>query len=306
MSFTITQAMIEQYRANVRMLAEQEQGLLRPICEVVPVTGKSFYGDRLAGSEAVTRTSRHGDSPFTPVTHSRRKGTIIDKEWGDFIDDQDTSKVIAEFKGKYVTKAVAAHNRAEDDLIIAALGGPAYGGEAGGTTINNYDAGECRVVQGDGTLATAGSDASDTTQTALTIAKIGLCGELLDEGEFRDMPRYFISNPYNKWQLLQVTEVKSSDYNTVKALANGAVDTFMGFKFIWTNRLLTHATDTGCIRSYACVGGAIALGIGQDVQSNIWQRSDKSGAWYCYASSSKGATRQEGPAVVEILLKKSA
>jgi len=307
MSFTITEAMVEQYRSNVRMLGEQQRALLRPICEVVSVVGKTFYGERLKGSEAVTRTSRHGDNPFTPVTHSRRKGTIIDKEWGDYIDEQDTSKVIVDFKGKYVVLGNQALNRAEDDLIIAALGGAAYAGEAGGTTVNNYDSGECRVINGDGTLVAAGSDASNTTETALTIAKLGLCGELLDEAQLPEgLTRYFIANAYNKWQLLQTTEVKSADYNTVKALAHGEVNTFMGFNFIWTERLLTHATDTGCARSYACVGGAIALGIGQENTGDLWQDTSKTKSWYCYNKFSKGATRQEGPAVIEILLKKSA
>ena len=36
--------------------------------------------------------------------------------------------------------------------------------------------------------------------------------------------------------LLGDTSVTSSDFNTVKALVQGDVDTFMGFKFIVTNR----------------------------------------------------------------------
>jgi len=307
MSFTITEAMVEQYRSNVRMLGEQQRALLRPICEIVSVVGKTFYGERLKGSEAVTRTSRHGDNPFTPVTHSRRKGTIVDKHWGDYIDEQDTSKVIIDFKGKYVLLGTQALNRCEDDMVIDALGGAAYAGESGGTTVNNYDAGECRIIQGDGTLATAGSDAAGTTETALTIAKLGLCGELLDEAQLPEgLQRYFVTNAYNKWQLLQTTEVKSADYNTVKSLAHGDVDTFMGFKFIWTERLKTHATDTGCCRSYAAVAGAIALGVGEENNADMWQDTGKQKSWYCYTKSSKGATRQEGPAVIEILLKKSA
>lgn len=307
MSFTVTQAMVEQYSANVRMLGEQQRALLRPIVEIKDVVGRSFYGDNLKGSEAVTRSGRHTDNPYTPVTHGRRKGTIIDKEWGEYIDRQDTSKCITEFQGKYVQLGVQANNRAEDDLVIAALGGIAYVGEEGDTAVNNYDAGECRIMQGDGVLATAGSDASNTTETALTIAKLALCGELLDEAQLPEgLQRYFITNAYNKWQLMQTTEVKSSDYNTVKALANGNIDTFMGFKFIWTERLLTHTTDTGCIRSYACVQGCVALGVGQETTGEMWQHSGKRNSWYCYASSSKGAVRQEGPAVIEVLLKKSA
>jgi hypothetical protein len=307
MSFEVTQAQVEQYSSNVRMLGEQSPALLRPICEIKGVVGTSFFGDSLKGSDAVTRTTRHGKNPFTPVHHGRRKGTIVDKEWGDYLDKADESKVIVDFAGKYVTLGVQAMNRAEDDLIIEALGGPAYVGVSGGSVVQNYDAGECRIIKGDGTLAAAGSDASDTTETTLTVAKLAMCGELLGEAQLPpELPRYFIANEYTKWQFLQATEVKSSDYNTVKALAYGQIDTFMGFKFIWTERLKVHATDTGCIRCYACVQGAIALGVGQETKGQMWQDSSACNSWYCYASSSKGATRQEGPAVVEILLKKAA
>jgi hypothetical protein len=311
MSFEITVPMVEQFSSNVRMLGEQTQDILRPICEVKSVVGKTFYGDSLKGSEAVTKSERHGTNPFTPVRHGRRRGTIIDKHWGDYLDEADAPKVIIDFKGKYVQLGVQALNRTEEDLIIEALGGAAYSvpsvGDGAAVTINNYDAGECRILKGDGTLATAGSDASDTTETALTIAKLGLVGELLDEAQLPpELTRYFIANAYNKWQLLQTTEVKSSDYNTVKALANGAIDTFMGFKFLWTERLKVHATDTGCIRAYACVQGAIALGVGQETRGRMWQDGSHCNSWYCYCDSSKGATRQEGPAVIEILLKKAA
>lgn len=37
--------------------------------------------------------------------------------------------------------------------------------------------------------------------------------------------------------LLRETEVSSYDFNNVKALVEGKIDTFMGFKFIRTQRL---------------------------------------------------------------------
>lgn len=319
MWYNPTPAHIAQYSSNVRMLAEETRALLRQICEIKSVQGGMFYGDRLAGSNWVRRTGRHSPSPYTPAQHDRRRGWIYDDEWGDFLDKQDEEKVLVDYKGKFVTLAVNGGNRSENSLVIDALGGASYGvtvassasGAESISTINNYDSGECRLIAGSGVLVTAGSNHSDTTATALTVAKLALCGQLLDAAGFTEanglgMPRYFITNAYNKWQLLQTTEVKSIDYNTVKALAEGKIDTFMGFKFLFLEALNTDATETDCINSYACVQGAIALGVGQEIQTQVYPRGDYSNAWYCYASASKGATRQEGPGVIEINLKAAA
>jgi hypothetical protein len=319
MGTEINQAHVEQYSSNVRMLAEESRALLRQICEIKPVQGAVFYGDRLKGSEVVRKSARHQTNPWTPTYHDRRRGWTVDDVWGEYLDPSDEIRSIIDFRGKYPVLCVNAFNRAENSLIIEALGGAAYTqvtSDAAGTapsitTVNNYDVGECRLVAGDGTLVTAGSGHSDTTATALTIAKIGLCGELLDEAGFTQdngftQPRFLIANSYNKWQLLQTTEVKSIDYNTVKALAHGQVDEFMGFKFLWTEQLSRDTTETDCIKAFACVGGAIALGIGQDITPKMWQDSHQQNEWYCHGFASKGATRQEGPAVIQINLKASA
>lgn len=44
--------------------------------------------------------------------------------------------------------------------------------------------------------------------------------------------RYILHNSVQLTQLLKNTEIASADYNVVKALASGEVNTFMGFKFI--------------------------------------------------------------------------
>ena len=44
--------------------------------------------------------------------------------------------------------------------------------------------------------------------------------------------RFVVIHANNLASLLDETEVKSSDFNTVKALVAGQVDTYLGFKFI--------------------------------------------------------------------------
>jgi hypothetical protein len=215
----------------------------------------------------------------------------------------DKLKLLADPQSTYVVNAVMAANRQIDDVIITALGGPAYSGHTGGTTVNNYDVDECRLIESDGTIATAGSDWSDTTETALTIAKLLTCKQLLDDAEIDDeRQRYFVTNPYNINQLLNTTEVKSSDYNTVKALAQGQIDTYMGFKFLKSTRLVADDTDTGATKCYAFAQGAIVLAIAKEPTVNVDQLPTKRYTTQVYVRESIGATRVEGPAVVGITL----
>ena len=97
--------------------------------------------------------------------------------------------------------------------------------------------------------------------------------------------------------LLNITEVTSSDFNTVKALANGEINSFLGFNFIVSNRLSKSSTTRSCI-AYAQDG--IALGVGKDVNARIDERSDKSYATQVYYCMSIGATRMEEAKVVEV------
>jgi len=194
-----------------------------------------------------------------------------------------------------------AANRQIDDVIIAALGGAAYSGHTGGTTVNNYDVGECRLVDGDGTIAAAGSNHSAVVETSLTIAKLLTCKQLLDDAEIDDArQRYFVTNPYNINQLLNTTEVKSADYNTVRALAQGQIDTFMGFKFIKHTRLPADTEDAGCTVCYAFAQDAIVLSIAEEPIVRIDELPTKCYSVQVYVEQSLGATRVEGPAVVEI------
>ena len=59
------------------------------------------------------------------------------------------------------------------------------------------------------------------------------------------------------------------------------------------------------VECYAYAQGAIKLGVGQDVTTRVSERADKRYALQPYLAMSFGAVRVEGPAVVEISLKKA-
>lgn len=304
MSFQITTAFVDQFKANILLLSQQKESLLRRICRMEDVTGDTMYVERVSATAAQLIGARHGDTPQIDTPHSRRKLTMDDYNWADLIDNVDRLKMLIDPDSTYAQNALMAFNRSIDEVVIEALGGAAYSGHTGGTTVNNYDAGECRIVQSDGTLAVAGVDGVVAVETGLTIAKLLTCKQLLDDENIDDArQRYFITNPYNINQLLNTTEVKSSDYNTVKALAQGQLDTYLGFKFIKTT-LLNDGPDANEIQSYACAQDAIVLAVAEEPTVRISERDDKNYSTQVYVEMSLGATRVEGPAVVEINLDK--
>ena len=315
MSFEITVAFVEQYRANILLLSQQKMSRLRATCQEESVVGRTFYGERIGATAGADIEERHGDTPLVSTPHSRRRGTMIDWDWADLVDDLDKQKMLIDPTSTYVLNAIAAANRRIDTHIYSALGGTAAAGQSGGTTINNYDAGECRLINSAGGVIAAGAIQAAATETGLTIAKLLTCKQLLDEGDIDpERQRYFVYNPYNQNQLLNTTEVKNADYNTVKALAQGKIDTFMAFKFImlqnYQDAIKGHLTDTPVegadvvIDCYAWAQDAIKLGVGKDITTRIDTRIDKRMSIQPYVKMSFGAVRVEGPAVVEIALKK--
>ena len=304
MSTQIPVAFVDQFKANILMLSQQKPSLLRGICRMEPITGDTMYVERIGPKDAQLRGARHGATPISDADHSRRKLSMADYVVpADIIDDPDRLKMIIDPQSVYVQNQTFSLNRAIDDVIITAIFGAAYSGHTGGTTVNFHAVGESRLIESSGVIVTAGSDFSATTETPLTIAKLLTCKQLMDDAEIDESrQRYFITNPYNLNQLLNTTEVKSADYNTVKALAQGYVDTFMGFKFLKTTRLPADDTDTGATKCCAIAQDAIVLAIAEEPNVHVDTRPDLLNSVQVFSTLSIGATRVEGPAVVGITL----
>jgi len=286
MSSQITTAFVEQYSSNVSMLAQQMGSRLRAAVDVESVVGKNAFFDQIGVTAAVQRTSRHADTPQIDTPHSRRRVSLSDYEWADLIDEQDKVRTLIDPTSNYAKAAAAALGRSMDDVIISALGGTAATGVAGATST---------ALPSGSKFAT--SDQSD----GLTIAKLIASKKFFDLGDVDpSIPRYIVCGATQIADLLNTTQVTSSDFNTVKALAAGEVDTFMGFKFIMSNRLSFDATNTDDRLVYAFTQDAIKLAIGKDITSKIDVRADKSYATQVYTCMTLGAVRMQESKVFQI------
>ena len=285
MSTQITTAFVQQYSANVQMLSQQMGSRLRDAVRLETVVGKNAFIDQIGSVTAQLRSSRHADTPQIDTPHQRRRLSIASYEFADLIDDQDKVRMLIDPTSSYAQAAAAAMGRAMDDVIITAALGTASTGETG---------------SGSATLdATNNMVGSASSNDGLTIAKLTEAKRKMDLNDVDpSIPRYIAVGPKQIEDLLGTTQVTSSDFNTIKALVQGDVDTFMGFQFIMTNRL---SIDSNDIRScFAWAEDGITLGIGKDVQARIDERNDKGYATQVYYCMDIGAVRMEEAKVVKI------
>ena len=277
MSSQITTAFVQQYSNNVQMLSQQKGSLLRNSVDAETIVGKHAFFEQVGSAVAQKRVSRHSDTP-----HARRRVSMVDYEFADLIDKQDQVRTLIDPTSSYAQAAAFALGRAMDDEIITAISGNAFAGETGSTTVALPSAQK---------ITESGTD-------GLTIAKLREAKEKFDSASVDpSIPRYIVVGPKQISDLLGTTQVTSSDFNTVKALANGEISTFLGFNFITSNRLTLASSKRLCL---AYAGDGIKLALGQDIMTRIDERSDKGYATQVYVCMTMGATRMEEEKVVTI------
>lgn len=282
MSVQITTAMVEQYSANVQILMQQKESRLGPLVRVESgVIGKNAFFDQLNATAAVKRTSRHADTPLVSTPHLRRRVSLGDYDWADLVDNMDVKKVLTDPTSNYAINARNAMNRAKDDEIIEAFLATAYGGVDGSTSYA-FDTSHNVVA---------------AASTGMTIAKLRSAKQILDSNEVDDEDRFCVIGSKQLQDLLGTTEITSSDFNTVKALVAGDVDTFLGFKFVRSERLALASSTRKCIAGQK---NSMLLAIGLEIITDVGPRRDKNMATQVYLGMSIGATRMDEKGVIEI------
>jgi len=311
---------VQQYAANVYQLSQQRGSRLAKICRKESFVGKSDYFDRLGLATAVKKTGRNEDTPDLNIDHSRRMVSTSTYHWGTLIDSKDKLQNIHSPENEYSMAAQNAIGRAIDRVIIDAALGNAFAGEAGATST---------------TLGTAQQVAA-VASAVLDYANVQVLRKakrLLDAAEAVGK-RYLIHGADFLEVMLSKTEATSSDYNTIRALVNGEINTFMGFEWIHSQILgdlniastsgqgsydgddfhfdtttglySAGGTDMGTTEKLAMVivEGGIILGENTGGRkARVGERDDKGYSNQVYAAQDFGATRMEEAKVVQIFYK---
>jgi hypothetical protein len=290
MSFQIETAFVNQYRNNISLLVQQKGSRLRPFVRVEPQRAEFEFYDRIGPTDAVEILGRHQDTPLVSTPHDRRRVGLRDFDWADLIDRQDRLKMLIDPTSAYALNAVYAMGRKMDDMIIQSAFDLAYTGKTGATTV---------AFPAENTVPVDYVEKGTAANSNLTIGKLRRAKEILDSYDNDpDEPRIITVTANSVHSLLTTTEVTNSDYNVIKALVEGRVDTYMGFLFVRTQRLLTDAT--GYRRHICWIMSKLLLAVSQDPIVDVSVRNDKRNSVQVYVAMGLGATRMEEEGVVEI------
>jgi len=273
-----------------------------------------FYGylgaieDDFDAAEA----EHYADTQWTEVEHLRRRVTLAHKDKALPLSKPDQQAMGPyDPTGGYVRLLTAYFARWYDYKCLQAMGATAYTGVAGATEVNNYDDGECRLMDGDGTWATAGSDHSATTDTALTVAKLNDLAGMMTDAKVPADNRYIAVNDYQLTGLFEDSTFGAEEIREIRDIKTRKMGQFMGFTFVVlsTDLFTANTTDATCIECYAWHRDAVVMATGKGTYApelDIAPRPDKKNVKQIFTDAYAGGTRLQGPGVIEILLRGAA
>ncbi len=314
MSIQVTTSMVDMFSANAMHLSQQTGSVLHEYTRNESQDSESKFYDRIGLRETRRKEGRHSDVVYDDTPHSRRMVTMEDFYSADLVDQEDKIRTIMNIDNEYTVAMGFALGRRYDEEIITAALGNAYEGKKG-TTVTALPNSQ-KVACFDGTT---------TTGVALNIGTLRAVRKKFKQNEAIQKGEKVILAVAAQQidDLLGSTSVTSSDYNTVKTLVDGEVDTFMGFKFVETELLPFLSTDATYTVTNGVVGAGtgtvtaaegrrciaftskrgVLLAKGREVKGRISEIDTKHYSHQVYAALTIGGTRMEEEQVVEIISK---
>lgn len=295
MAITISNAYIQTFEDNVRHLAQQGETLLRNYVTEINKQSEKHNWDRLAASTARDKTSARMVSPAggngsgavsatDGLAWTRRQTITASFDAGEVIELEDPVQMMINPNAPVTQNLSMAMKRKVDDIIIAAGAGSSRDGD--GTAVV-YDTTNRQI---------------GSATTVISLDTILAVQEQFAQADVDpDLPKVFVIGPTQQRKLMQLLEVTSSDFQSMKALATGRLPNFMGFDWVVSNRLTS--PGAGEIYCQAFTKKAIGLHVSRDIQAEVAQRADMSFAWQFYTVASMAAIRVEDEHMCRVWLK---
>lgn len=292
MSVNIPVAFEQKFKSDFILLSQQQGSKLRPRVRTDPdyLDAKYVHFDRIGSTAMVKRTTRHADTVLVDTPHSRRRGAVSDYEWADLIDRQDLHRMqrsLGTVVAKYARNAAWAAGREYDNTIIAAINGNAVSVDEDDATSN---------------VALPSAQKVLVQAAGLTLDKLINAREILAVGDVdMDDPMNMatlVIYPDQMSDLLNITELKSKDYNLRPVLVDGRVTRVLGWDVVETTRLTTDGSGDRLCLLFA--RSAVGFGAAEDIFTDVGPRRDKGNATQVYVAQTMGAVRIEDEKVVQI------
>jgi len=284
----ITTAMKNTYDMNFKLLEQQMGSNLQMYVARENIEGEYKYFDYIDAADATEVFTRNADTVNEDLTYERRRINLRRFTFAPLIDEYDKLALINDPTSDIVQDALAAMGRQKDKLLVDAAFGTTYGGYDG-TTSYTYSASS--------TVDVAVQDGAGSSAVGLNVAKLRAMREIFDAYDVpSELPLHCALTAKQVNDLLASTEVGSYDYNSVKALVQGEINTFMGFNFHQVNGSVGGSkiipVDGDSYRKVLCwAEDGLLLGVGNEIETDIQQRIDKNYSYQIYNKMWIGAIR---------------
>lgn len=268
MAITIDQAFVQQFGAEVKH-SYQAESKLYPIVRKRMVTGANQSRFQKLGAVSAYTKTRNADLTVLEPAHTYTDVSMTDHYATVLVDDLDLLKTNVDIKREYVKTVSRAIAKKLDEVIITAL--------------------------------TAGTATTTTNSGAMTLARFIEIKTYFDNNEVPDSDRHVVIGAKTLADLLAVQQVTSSDYNTVRALVDGSVNTYLGMNVcqLPDSWLPLNATPTPDTRvNFGFHSDAVGVAVNADIKTFIEWSPDKH-AWWVKAVASMGAAIVDTTGVCE-------
>jgi len=216
-----------------------------------PFIGKGLAQKRIPQSDVIPMNMQHSQNPCILEDY-------VAPEYSDIFNEQ---KINFDERAELVKGIAGAIGRTQDQILINGM-------VAGANTI---------------TIAHGG--------VGLTVSKLREASRLLNERGVPSGDRHIAISAISLESLLAQTEVTSTDYNGVKTLVNGEVNTFLGFQFHMIDNREEGGLPKDVTNVRTCLvwhKEAIGLAVGIDFNTEINYIPEKT-SWLIAGKYSAGA-----------------
>jgi hypothetical protein len=271
----------------IEVEAQQTEHRLRGMYKTEMVEGESLRLS-LIGAQSYAmqaKSARYAPSEPTDIPLPIRWVTPAPFDKVTWIDEDDALLLgtLGDPQGAVVRNHAIAVNRLKDQTIINGLVGVNFTGANRGTSTTLLTTNQLGVNFGSG-----------AANSGLTLAKITQMSYLMDAADVSNEGRVLIVAAKQINDLLtNVDQVNNVMYNDVRALHEGTVTNFMGFKVIRTQLLPFVGTSTTLRTIIAYQINSCYLGMGKDIRTYVDIIPQQSHTLQIRTKLNIGATRSE-------------
>lgn len=285
MSKNLSAVAVTEFDSMVQHLF-QSSGKLRPAVTVRSGVRADIYNFRRMGNGLANQKPSQADVTPMDISHTLIPCTLSNWNAPEYTDIFDAAEVNFDEKMELAKTIAMALGRRLDQLVIDAL-----------DTLHANSGSYAGQV---------GNDVGGT-DTNMNVDKLIRASRFLNAKGVSSEGRHCAISAFGLEGLLNTTEATSTDYNSVKALVRGEIDTFMGFKF----HIIEDRDEGGLAKDgsndrtcFAWHESAVGLAVGIDARTEINYVPQKT-SWLCNGVMKAGAVVRDATGVVEIICREA-